>query len=155
MKHAGHFIGIAGIFCLFFFVGIDLELWFLDSNPPQLPSNLTLGEWKASFELWISVCVGCAGAASLLWYILAQWIFKINRWQDTEKRSTWIWLYFLLPFAAFIISVICVKRTDSSQTWIYLFFFLTGLVHYYIATLLFSPSSFKFTPIGAKYIRHW
>ena len=155
MKHAGNFIGIAVIFIVFFFVFVDLEIRFLDTNPPQLPTNLTMGEWKASFEMWAYICVGSAGVASLLWYILAQWTFKINRWEDTEKRSTWVWLYFLLPFAAFIVSVICVKRTESSLTWVYLFFFLNGLFHYYIATLLFSPSSFKYTPIAAKYLRHW
>ncbi len=155
MKHAGNFIGIVVIFCVFFFGFVELELRIIDSNPPQLPPTVTLGEWKASFQLWISVCVGCAGAASLLWYVLAQWIFKINRWKDTGKRSTWIWLYLLLPFVAFIISAIFVKRVESSLTWIYLFFFLTGLFHYYIATVLFSPSSFKFTPLGAKYIRYW
>lgn len=155
MKHAGNFIGIVVIFLVFFFVVIELELWFLDANQPDLPSDLKYPEWEASFQKWLSVCVICAGAASILWYVFAQWVFKINRWEDTGKRTTWIVFYFVLPFVACILSGIFVKKTESSLTGVYLFFFLTGVIQYYITTVLFSPSSFKFTPIGAKYIRYW
>lgn len=154
MKHAGHISGILFILLLFFFL-VYLELWFLDLNPPQLPDGLNIEQWKASFQRWAFVCVGTAGFASLLWYGLAQWTFKIKRWKDAGKRSWWIVLFFL-PFLAIILSVIFVERAQSGlRLEQCIFFLINGLLSYYLATLLFSPSSFKFTPVGAKHVRHW
>lgn len=154
MKHAGHISGILFIIILFFFL-VYLELWFLDLNPPQLPDGLNMEEWKASFQRWAFICVGAAGFASLLWYGLAQWGFKINRWEDAGKRSRWIFL-FLFPIVAIILGVIFVERAESGLRFEQcVFFIINGLLSYYLATLLFSPVSFKYTPAGAKYIRHW
>ncbi len=154
MKHAGHISGIAFVTGLFFFL-VYLELWFLDLNPPQLKEGLNIEQWKASFQKWAFVCVGAAGFASFLWYGLAQWGFKINRWKDAGKRSWWICLFFL-PILAIILSVIFVERAQSGLRFEQLFFFLiNGLLSYYLATMLCSPSSFKFTPVGAKYFRRW
>ena len=154
MKHAGHISGILFIIILFFFL-VHLELWFLDFNPPQLPDDLNIEQWKASFQRWTLICVGAAGFASLLWYGLAQWGFKINRWEDAGKRSWWVFLFFL-PIVAIILSVIFVERAESGLRFEQcVFFIINGLLSYYLATLLFSPASFKYTPAGAKYIRHW
>lgn len=151
----GHILGIAFIIGLFFFVFVYLELWFLEANPPQLSNDVTMEQWISSFQRWAFICVGAAGFASLLWYGLAQWGFKIHRWKDTGRRSIWILLFFL-PILAIILSVIFVERAQSGLRFEQCFFFLiNGLLSYYLATLLFSPASFKYTPAGAKYIRHW
>ena len=154
MKHAGHISGILFIIILFFFL-VYLELWFLDLNPPQLPDGLNIEEWKASFQRWAFVCVGAASFASLLWYGLAQWGFKINRWEDAGKRSWWIFLFFL-PILAIILSVIFVERAQSGLRFEQCVFLVAnGLLSYYLATVLFSPLAFKYTPVLAKHIRHW
>lgn len=153
MKHAGYIFGILFITALFFLAVIG-ELFLLDANPPQLSvtTNLTMGEWKESFKTWAFVCVGTAAAASFLWYIFAQKVFNINNRKSVGKRVIWT-LLSLFPAAAIAASVILVERTESSLKWVYLLFALNGLLPYYLATLLFSPSSFKYTPIGAKGIR--
>ena len=154
MKHAGHISGITFIVVVFFLL-VYLELWFLDVNPPQLPDGVEKDQWKASFQRWAFVCVGAAGFASLLWYGIAQWVFEINRWEDGGKRSWWVFLFFL-PIVAIILSVIFVERAESGLRFEQcVFFIINGLLSYYLATLLFSPASFKYTPAGAKYIRHW
>ena len=154
MRHAGHIFGIAFITVLFLFFAY-LESLFLDANPPQLPEGVKIEQWMASFKTWAFVCVGAAGSASLLWYFLAQRIFKINRWEDTRgKRPIWL-LLSLLPTIAIVVSCICVERAESSLIVVYVFFFFNGLLSYYLATLLFSPSAFKYTPAGAKQIRFW
>lgn len=154
MRHVGHIFGIAFVTVLFLFF-ISLELWFLDANPPELLQGVKIEQWMASFQAWAFVCLGTAGFTSLLWYFLAQRIFKINRWEDTEgKRPIWL-LLFLLPIIAIVVSCFCVERTESSLIVVYLFFILNGLLPYYLATLLFSPSTFKYTPAGAKGVRFW
>ena len=66
-----------------------------------------------SFKKWASVCVASAAFASLLWYILAQWGFKINRWEDTGgKRPIWL-LLFLIPIIMTIVSCIYIEPTDK------------------------------------------
>ena len=151
MKHAGHISGMLFVTILFFSF-VYLELWYFDMKPSEVDN---VDQWRASFQKWAFICVGAAGFASLLWYGLAQWGFKINRWKDTGKRSWWILLFFL-PILAIILSVIFVERSQSGLRFEQCFFFLiNGLLSYYLATMLCSPSSFKYTPVGAKYFRHW
>ena len=129
------------------------ELLYFDTYPPQMTGDVEIGQWMGSFKKWASICIASAGLASLLWYILAQWGFKINRWEDTGgKRSIWF-LLFLIPIIITVVSCIYVERTENSQWLIYLFFTLNGLLPYYITTFLFSPAGFKYIPIGAKPIR--
>ena len=136
----------------FFFSFVYLELWYFDMKPSEVDN---VDQWRASFQKWAFICVGAAGFASLLWYGLAQWGFKINRWKDAGKRSWWILLFFL-PILAITLSVIFVERAQSGLRFEQCFFFLiNGLLSYYLATMLCSPSSFKYTPLGAKYFRHW
>ena len=153
MKHVGHIFGIALITAVFISL-VFAQRWFLDVNQPEL-SDVTPEQWMAGFQKWAFVCVGAAAAASFLWYVLAQWVFKINRWEDAGKRSIWILLLFL-PIFVIILSVIFVERAKSGLRFEqYVFFLINGLLSYYLATLLFSPSAFKYTPAGAKYVRHW
>ena len=140
---------------LFFVLAFIVEPLVLDTYPPQLPDNITMEQWRASFRIWAAACVGAAGITSFLWYVLGQWFFKINRWQDTEGKR-WIWgLLSLLPIVAIVLSCFLVERAESNLTWVYVLFFLNGLLPYYLITLFFSPSAFKHIPIGAKRIRHW
>ena len=153
MKPVGYISAILLFTSLLSMLLVFGELFLLDAYPPQPSDNLTMKQWKASFQMWAFVCGGTAGVASLLWYILAQWTFKINRWENTEgKRPIWGLLLFL-PIIIIVVSCFRVERAESSLTGVYLLFFLNGLLPYYLATLLFSPSSFKYTPILAKPIR--
>ncbi|MCY4568788.1 MAG: hypothetical protein OXD49_10825 [Candidatus Poribacteria bacterium] len=131
------------------------ESFLLEASPLELSGNREKGEWMERFRIWAFICAGSAGVASLLWYVLAQWSFKINRWEDTTgKRSIWM-LLLLLPTVFIVVSMFRMEHAESSLTWVYLllFFSLNGLLPYYWATVLFSPSPFKYTPIGAKGFR--
>ena len=154
MKHAACIFGIVIVTAAFFTL-VFLEIWFLEANPPQLPDGVKMEKWTESFQRWSFICVGAAGFASLLWYGLAQWSFKINRLEDAGKRGWWVFFFFL-PIIAIILSVIFVERTESGLRFEQcIFFVINGLLSYYLATSLFSPSAFKYTPAGAKYFRHW
>lgn len=135
--------------------GIPLELYVLDRIPPELPET-DLEEWKASFQYWARIVVA-ACLMSIIWYILARWCFKVNKIKDAGKRLWW-GLFALIPIIAAILGgVIGIAEAKASLGLYlsYLFFGLNVVVCYYLSTLLFSPSSFKYTPLGASAIRRW
>jgi uncharacterized membrane protein YfcA len=152
MKH----LCILGIFVVIgiFFGIILVEVSFFDGNPPQIPSDITIEDWKASFQHWSAIVLGAALVASLLWYVSAQCIFKINKPKDAEKRLVWS-LFALVPIVASVIGILSSERVESGHIEIYILFVLNGLLPYYFATVLLSPSSFKYTPVLASLIRRW
>ena len=153
MKSAGYISAILLIIAVFGFAIIYVETFILEVYPPQLSGDLKKGQWIKSFQNWASLCVVSAAISSILWFMLAQWGFKIDRWEDTEgKRPIWC-LLFLVPIIVVIVSCIFIKQTESSLLLVYCFFLLNGLAPYYISTLLFSPSAFKYIPVGAKVFR--
>ena len=136
---------------------VQVEPAILEAYPPRLPGpqesgHLEIGQWISSFQKWAILCVVSAALASLLWYIWAQWVFQINRGKGAGKRTVWF-LLFLVPIIISIVSCIYVAEAKSSLWLANLFFFLNGLLPYYLTTLLFSPLSFKYAPIGAEQIR--
>lgn len=166
MKPAGYISTILLFLVLFGFGLIYIETRLLEAWPPNISTDndaneLTIGQWIKSFQKWSIFCVGTAGVASLIWYIYAQWFVSIYRWEDTNKRLIW-WLWMFITFITIVVSCfyiyfnqddIILTQVESSILGVYLLFFLNGLLVYYITTLLFSPLSFKYTPIGAKRIR--
>ena len=153
MKYGRDILLIIIITAVFFFLIVRVESYFFDRFPPQLPAGITMEQWKASFEHWAKIGVYVAGGASLLWYVVAQLLLKVNKSQNAGKR--WIWaVFFLFPIGAIVVGIFFVERAEN-MFWTNLFFIVNGLLGYYLATLLFSPSSFKYTPLGASQIRRW
>jgi len=111
-------------------------------------------EWIDTFRFWANVGVGTALGASLLWYILAQWAFILNDWRRSSKRLIWL-LFFLFPIIAIILGIVFTPTPQEGRWWPYFFYVGNPLLCYYLCTLLFSPSSFKYTPLGASKIRYW
>lgn len=146
-----HIICIFGILfttIFFLFIAIIVEPLMLETIPPQLPIDLTMDEWMDSFQLWAYVCVGAATVVNILWYILGQNVFKANNGKSYGKRGLWGFL-FILPACAIIFSILLIEEAESSLWLAYLCFVVNGLLPYYLATVLFSPVSVKYTPIGS------
>lgn len=154
MKHLAHLILIvlttAVFFGLMVFVEQDLALYEMVIPP----ADVTLEEWLDSFRLWGSVGLGISLAAALGWYVLGQWWFMVDSWNNADKRPIW-GLLFLFPLAGAILACILTQRAQEGSVLAYAFYFINGLLSYYLATALFSPSSFKYTPIGADKLRRW
>lgn len=151
--YSANIVCIIVITVLFAFAVIYVEIPILETYPPQLSDDNPIGQWISSFQEWAILCVVSAGLASLLWYILAQWVFTIkNGGEGAGKRIVWV-LLFLAPIIIIIVSCIYVEEAKSSLWLAYLLFALNGLLPYYLTTLLFSPSSFKYAPFGAKLLR--
>lgn len=147
-EHVYCILGILFIAALFVFLAIVVEPLILEAFPPQLHTNLTMTQWLESFELWALVCVGAAAAASFLWYGIGQNVFNANGGKSYGKRGLWGFL-FILPMCAIIFSILLIEEAESSLWLAYLCFVANGLLPYYLATVLFSPVSVKYTPIGS------
>ncbi len=146
-QHAICILGILFITILFVFLAIVVERLILKAFPPLPPTYLEMNQWLESFELWALVCVGAAVAASFLWYGFGQNVFKANGEKSYGKRGLWGFL-FILPMCAVIFSILLVE--EAGGLWLaYLFFGVNAFLPYYVSTVLFSPVSVKYTPIGA------
>ena len=121
MKYVVCILCIAGIIFLFFLLVLFVELPFFDGNPPQIPSDITLEDWLASFQHWSEIVLGAALVASLLWYVSAQCIFKINKPKDAEKRLVWS-LFALVPIVASVIGILSSERVESGHAEVYILF---------------------------------
>ena len=146
-QHVICILGILLIAAFFVFLAVIVEPLVLDAFPPQLPTYLEMDQWMKSFELWALVCVGAAAAASFLWYGIGQNVFNANGGISYGKRGLWGFL-FILPVCAVIFSILLIEEAESSLWLAYLCFVVNGLAPYYVATVLFSPVSVKYTPIG-------
>ena len=149
-------LGIVGILVIFYPIVLFLELPLLRANLPQLPDDVKIEQWETRFTSCALAGVVFAGVMSFLWYVLAQWKYKINDPQATKgKRASWVRFLVLSVGSVIAISVIFTLIVKRGTILAYLFFFLNGSLCYYLSTLLFSPSSFKYIPWGAAQIRYW
>ena len=156
MKQIAHIFGIVLITAIFSIIVMLVELPWLSANLPQLPEDVTIEQWKTSFSSWAVGGVGIAGVASLLWYGLAQWGFKINNPQNTRGKSLiWGLLFLFSIIGAIALGAIFTTQVKSGGGAVYLCFIVNGFLCYYVSTLLFSPAVFKYIPWGAAQIRFW
>ncbi len=149
-------LGILFIIGVFVFLAIVVEPFLIENYDPPDLSNTTLEteEWIANFQVWALVCVTTAGVSCFLWYGLGQRVFKTETHKTYGKRGWWLSL-FILPAVAISVSIFFIEKADSSLWLAYLCFILNGLGLYYFATVFFSPTSVKYTPIGSIGIRRF
>lgn len=154
MKHVAHLVLITlvagAFFLLMVFVEQDLALY--ETVVP--PADVTLEEWLDSFRLWGTVGIAISLTAGLGWYVLGQWGFSMSTLKGTNKRPIW-GLFFLLPLLGVVLGIVLTQQAQEGGALAYLFYFINGVSSYYLETALFSPSAFKYTPIGASKIRRW
>jgi hypothetical protein len=153
MKHLGLLVGM--IFIAFLFAAIVTygEDPLLDSMVSTGP-NITLDEWRKSFRDWAMLGIGVALVAALMWYALGQWGFRLNRWVNAGKRGVWA-LMFVLPLGAFVAAYLLTPPVQEGDILATVFYLVNNVAVYYLATVWFSPSSFKYTPVGATVLRYW
>lgn len=115
-------------------------------------AGVTINQWIDNFRSLALIGIFGALIAAFTWYVLAQWIFKVNSWKDTGKRPIWM-LILILPVIIVIIMIFSTPQAQEGEWIAYVFQLVNGFFCYYFGTLLFSPSSFKYTPPLAKFFR--
>lgn len=149
MRHPILIFGIIVITVLFYFLTFWQKDYWLES---QVVAIGRLPIWLQSFHSFATLGVIIAFLTALLWYVLGAFVFKVNKWTQSKKIMLWAFL-FLVPIIAAGFSSYLTEPAREGAFWAYLFYFINNIFTYYLATLFFSPPSFKYTPLGSVYVR--
>lgn len=126
--------------------------WLEDKVVPVAGTKLP--EWLEYFKWWATAGIfGALVLSSLLWYALGLFVFRFNKWSP-NYRPIWL-LLLIVPLILTVLSCLFTKQTQEGATWAYVFYILNNFLTYYLGTLLFSPPSVMYIPLGAKYVRRW
>lgn len=154
LKHVGLIVGMAFIALLFAGLIIYVEDPLLDAQVTTGP-NVMLDEWRQLFRYWAIFGIGIGLGAALIWYVLGQWSFSLNDWTSANRKRI-VWLSFLLlPLGAFVTGWLLTPPVQEGAFFSTGFYFVNNIAVYYLASVCFSPSSFKYTPLGATTLRRW
>ncbi len=146
-------LAITFIAVIFYLILIYLEEPVLyDQVMPQ--AGNTAEEWLDGFRPLALIVIAAAWLFAVLWYVLAQWCMKVNYYNQAGKRPIWF-LCFAVPILAIVVTILFIPKAEEGVYFAYIFQFLNGVLIYYLSTLWFSPSSFKYTPPMAKVFRRW
>jgi hypothetical protein len=154
VKHIGFVAGMIGLTLIFFFFVIPGEDQLMDSLVSTGP-NITLDAWRELFRYWATLGIGIAMLAALFWFALGKGFFSMNDWTGANKKRT-VWFGLLVVSALAVVPGVLL--TPAVQEWgrlAWVFYLVNNLAVYYLATLCFSPSSFKYQPPLAMSLRYW
>lgn len=154
MKHLVNVVGVLVLAGAFYLLMNFAEVYVLNSGRVIPREDITIEEWIDEFRQWASLVIGAGTVTSLLWYGLGQWGFGVNDWRASNRRPVWL-LLALVPAGAAILSMVVTRQPQEGWFYAPAFYLLNGLLCYYLQTALFSPSSFKYTPLGASRLRVW
>jgi hypothetical protein len=152
VKHIGFMVAILVIALLMFYFAVSFESQWLESLVITGP-EMTLDEWRDLFSYWAAIGIIISVAAALLWFGLGQWVFSMDRWTTANnKRSVWLMLG-ALALAAAIPGIVMMPVVQEGGRLAWPLYLLNNLIVFFVSTLIFSPSSFKYTPVGASFLR--
>lgn len=153
MKHIVNIAGmavVAGLLCAVTVLGETRLLYETISGLPEGAG--TLEEWIDDFARWGVGGIVVSFSTALLWYAIGQWVLRVERPRDCDRRPIWIALT-LFPLLAAVAPIFALIGPGQGGWLAYSLFFANTLICYYISTALFSPSSYKYTPVGAAAVR--
>jgi hypothetical protein len=153
LKHIVFITAMVIIALLVFFFLIPFEDQLLESKVTTGP-EITLDFWRESFRFWALVGIAIALSVAVLWFVLGQWLFNVNRWTSADKRPIWIALGVIALMAA-VPGFVLTPSAQEGGRLLLPFFVLNNLAVFYLSTALFSPASFKYTPWASSYVRRW
>jgi hypothetical protein len=154
MRHLAYLGFMILIAALVFLLMLYVE-WPMILEPRVVPSNnLDLQDWLLRFSNLAFYGIVASAAASLLWYVLGQWFFKVDDWRKANQRVIWGLLVFV-PFLSFALSWFLTPPAQEGHFFAYICYLVNNLVIYILATVLFSPAAYKYTPLGASAIRRY
>lgn len=152
VKHVGMMVGMVVIALLIYYFAVPSEIQYLDSVVTTGP-EITLDAWLESFNYWAAIGIVISLSAALLWFALGQWVFSMNQWTAANnKRVVWFILG-AVALAAALPGMFLMPTVQEGGRWAWPFYLANNLAVFYFSTLLLSPSSFKYMPLGASFLR--
>jgi hypothetical protein len=149
------FAGYVAVGVLFFLIAEFIEKTWLYSVVSGIPGTLTLDEWLGRFKLNAIIVTASATAIGIVWHALSMFVIKVNNWRASDKRALWLALALVPVIAVVYVFLFRALPGDHGPGWALLFYVINGLLCYWLATALFSPSSYKYTPWLSRRMRHW
>ena len=148
MRHAIHVVGMISTgFIFYVLIGIECDYLLF-----HLVIHQELDKWLDIFRHWAFIVVLTGWATALIWYILGSLVFKVNEFEKSNRRPVWL-LLGILPIIAIIWGGMATPVAQAGTVWAWVIYVINGLGVYYVSTVLFSPSSFKYNPCGAAVLR--
>ncbi len=142
-------ITIVGILNYIFLIKVQENVIFEKVVPL---AGVTINQWIDTFRSLAVIGIASSLLAALIWFGLGQWGFRVDTWDDTGKRPIWL-ILLLIPVITAVVLMFKTPEAQEGAMWAYFFHLLNGLLCYFLGTLLFSPSSFKFSPPLSKVFR--
>lgn len=144
---------------LMFVVGVAFALLAHYVVAPWLsgevsPEAGTIERWIGEYETLALGVVAFGGLLGLFWYAFAAWMSRVTHWRGGYLRTAWL-ILLAAAAAATIVAAFLTPPFQRGAAAVYLSYFVLGTGAFYSATLLFSPVSHKYTPVGAATVRHW
>lgn len=150
-------IGMIVVGALVYFLAIPAEDQLLDSLVTTGP-NIMLDAWREVFRNWATLGTLIALGAAVFWFVLGQLGqggFSMNRWTNVNNKR-WVWgVFFVVAVLAAAPGYYFTPTVQEGGRLTLLFYLANNVLVYYFATLLFSPSSFKYMPLGAASVRRY
>jgi len=147
MRHV-LYIGLMIIVVAVLFLALAMNgetLWLTNRLVPTAGTKVP--EWIDNFRrLAIWTILGSLGSG-LLWYAIGEWGARFNRWQR-NYRPVWFALS-IIPIALSVVGWVLTKQAIEGAIWAHLFYFANNVLTFYLGTLLFSPASVMYVPLGA------
>ncbi len=97
-----------------------------------------------------------SGIISLVWYLLARFVLKVEYAYNVGKRVIWCIIGFIELFICFVVPYVTAFFDNQLKINIaipLLFVFLYTILGYWLGSILSTPAPFKYTPLGAVVIR--
>ena len=146
-------ITFIGVLCYLMLIFLEVTWVYNTVTPISGP----IEQWLPEFQEYATYGIIIACLSAVLWFIFAQWIFKVNKFTAAGKRVAWglFTLFALLPVVVFSIIQTLQSPVQEGMLVPPLIYLLNFIITFYLATLLFSPASFKYAPVLAKVVRRW
>jgi len=151
-----HIIG--ALLCLGFITLVCVGFYILSQNwePLLIMENdwvipmpdVTIETWLEPFTMWSMYIVIAAWVAAVSWFVIGKWFFPVTHWRSAGKRTIWI-LLSIIPLAVIAVAYFFTPVAQEGNLIAWAFYLGNGILPYYLATALFSPPAYKYSPVGA------
>ena len=152
-----HLVAIVVLYALFYGLIYVMAVNAGGGQPLLQKANVVASDgdgekYREDFRKWTQILMGVSFAATLVWYVSAEWSFRVAIPVAVSKRLIWFLWLAVTVLAAFAAEFWGPKASLNGHIPT-LFYFLGGAGFYYLATALFSPVNYKYTPPGAVFVR--
>ncbi|MCH3960121.1 MAG: hypothetical protein LKE51_12490 [Selenomonas sp.] len=144
-------LGIILAFCLLviivYYAGSGISKTFLKAG------EVTHAVWTKHYMGLVRVLGIVTCILTLAWYFFARFFFKITNPFGVGKRTIWVIIGVVNLLACIVVPMLYVHNdtvVKLGAPLYVLFLLLFGVIGYYSCSLLATPASYKYTPIGAE-----